>query len=119
MEPLEWGWVLQNEFLEPMTTILPPAPEELLNTLFCNCKNGCGPRCGCRKSGLQCTLACGQCNGQACLNAVSLQSDSEEDSAFDPEILEGLETTIQDNEDDDDETEIPERPEDDDEEEEN
>lgn len=48
-----------------------------------------------------------------------MQSDSEEEGAFDPEILEGLETTIQDNEDDDDETEIPERPENDDEEEEN
>ena len=118
LEPQEWGWVLQNEFLEPLTTILPPAPDELLNTIFCNCKNGCGSRCGCRKSGLQCTLACGQCNGQACLNAISLQSNPEEESAFDPEILEGLETMIEEDENDDNETEIFERPEDEDEEEE-
>ncbi|CAK1579141.1 unnamed protein product [Parnassius mnemosyne] len=66
-----------------MATILPPAPDELLNT----CKNGCGPRCGCRKSGLQCYSPFGQCNEQACLNAVSLQRDCEKVSAFDPEIL--------------------------------
>lgn len=52
LEPQEWGWVLQNEILEP-TTLLPPAPEELLNSIFCNCKKGCGSSCGCRKLGLQ------------------------------------------------------------------
>jgi hypothetical protein len=26
----EWGWILQNDILEPTTTLLPPAPEELL-----------------------------------------------------------------------------------------
>lgn len=118
LEPQEWGWVLQDEFLQPITTLLPPAPDELLSTIFCNCKNGCGSRCGCRKSGLQCTLACGQCNGQACLNAVVLQDDSEEETAFDPEILEGLETIIQVNKDDEDEIESFNFPADDDEEEE-
>lgn len=119
LEPQEWGWVMRNELLEPIMTILPPAPSELLNTIFCNCKNGCGSRCGCRKSGLQCSLACGQCNGQACLNASSYQSDLDEESAFDPEILEELETNILDDEDDDNELEILERLEDDDEDEEN
>ena len=55
---------------------------------------------------MQCTLACGQCNGQACLNAVVLQDDPEEDTAFDPEILEDLGTMMQKNEDDEDEIEI-------------
>jgi hypothetical protein len=44
----EWEWILQNDILEPTTTLLPPAPEELL----CNCKKGC-------------FSVCGQCNGQA------------------------------------------------------
>ena len=114
--------MLQNEFLEQ---ILPPAPDELLNTIFCNCKNGCGPRCGSRKSGLQCTLACDLCNGQACLNAVSLQNEPEEETldlkedirrTLDLKEEEVLETMIQDDE--NDETETFEYPDDDDDEEE-
>lgn len=95
---------MQNE-LEPVT-ILPPAPVELLNTLFCNCKNGRGVLYGCRKSRLQITLVCGQCNGQACINVVSSQSDSNEESAFDLQSLEDLETMIHDNKDDDNEIDI-------------
>lgn len=94
LEPQNWGWIMRDEFLEPVMTMNPPAPEELLNTIFCNCKNGCGSRCGCRKAGLQCSLACGQCNGQACLNASPYQSDLNEDGTFDPEILEELETNV-------------------------
>lgn len=123
LEPQEWGWVLQNEILEPTTTLLPPAPDELLNTIFCNCKNGCGSRCGCRKSGLQCSSACGQCNGQACLNASSYPNDLDEESEYVPEIVEALETNVTDNEDDDNEFEIqvqrPEEEDDDEEEDEN
>ena len=66
---------MRDEFLKPVITMNSPAPEELLNTIFCNCKNGCGSRCGCRKAGLQCSLACDQCNGQVCLNASTYQSD--------------------------------------------
>ncbi|GFW57675.1 uncharacterized protein TNCV_2925941 [Trichonephila clavipes] len=50
-EPQEWGWILRNEFLKPIMTVLPPVPNELLETIHCNCKNGCGSRCGCKKSG--------------------------------------------------------------------
>nr|CAI5854630.1 unnamed protein product [Callosobruchus analis] len=85
---------MRNGFLESVTTILPPAPDELLNTIFCNCKSGCGSRCGCRKAGLQCSLACGQCNGQVCLNAVAYETDVNEDRTFDPEIMGGLETNV-------------------------
>ncbi|KAK4887803.1 hypothetical protein RN001_004074 [Aquatica leii] len=44
--------------------------------------------------GMQCSLAYGQCNGQACLNASPYQSDVNEDAALDLEILENLETNI-------------------------
>lgn len=118
LEPQEWGWIMHHGFLEPTTTILPPTPNDLLNTILCNCKNGCGSRCGCRKSGLPCSLACGQCNGQACLNASPYQSDINEDGTFDPEILEDLETNVVEDE-NEEEFEIPQRPDDDDEEEEN
>ncbi|KAL4713711.1 hypothetical protein ACJJTC_004242 [Scirpophaga incertulas] len=98
--------------------LLPPAPAELLNVIFCNCKNGCGSRCGCRKSGLQCSLACGQCNGQACLNASLYPSNPDEENTYDPDILEGLEMNMTDNEDDDNESNIFERQEEEDDEEE-
>nr|CAI5835228.1 unnamed protein product [Callosobruchus analis] len=38
-------WLTRNGSLEPVATILPPAPNQLLNTIFCNCKSGCGSRC--------------------------------------------------------------------------
>lgn len=89
--------MLENEILEPIRTLLPPAPTELLNIIFCNCKNGFGSRCGCRKSGLLCSFTCGQCNGQAWINASLYPSNPDEESAYDPEIPEGLEMIITDN----------------------
>jgi hypothetical protein len=82
LEPQEWEWILQNDILEPTTTLLPPAPEELLYRIFCNCKKGCGSSCGCRKLGLQCSSVCGECNGQACLNASSYPDDLKEESEY-------------------------------------
>lgn len=86
LNPLDWGWKLKNESLEPITTTSKPAPDELLDSIFCNCKNGCGPRCGCRKSGLKCSLACGHCNGQACFNTEYV--DLEEINSFGAEVIE-------------------------------
>lgn len=34
-----------------MTSLLPPAPPKLLNTIFCNCSKNCGGNCGCKKLG--------------------------------------------------------------------
>ena len=39
--PSDWGWKLVDNTLEPIDTLLLPAPERLLNTIFCNCKKGC------------------------------------------------------------------------------
>ncbi|KAK0158090.1 hypothetical protein PV327_011132 [Microctonus hyperodae] len=90
---------MHYESLKPITTILPHAQEELLNTIFCNCKSGCG-----------------QCNGQACLNASPYQSDINEDGIFDFEIMEGLETNVVEDE-NEDESEILQQPKDEEEEE--
>nr|CAI5866577.1 unnamed protein product [Callosobruchus analis] len=91
------------------------------SNLNCNCKSGCRSRCGCRKAGLQCSLACVQCNGQACLNAVAYETDVNEDRTFDPEIMEQLETNVieYDNEDNNDLETLELREDDDDEEDEN
>ncbi|KAJ8889027.1 hypothetical protein PR048_008521 [Dryococelus australis] len=102
----EWGWIWQNKTLEPTTTLLPLAPEELLSSIFCNCKKGCGASCTCRKVGLQRSSVCGQCNGQTCLNASSYPNDLDEESEYVSEVLEALEPNINDNENDDVELEI-------------
>ncbi|GFY73880.1 uncharacterized protein TNIN_169741 [Trichonephila inaurata madagascariensis] len=98
LEPQEWGSILRKEFLEPITTILPPTPDELLKTICCNCKNGCGLRCGCKKSGCNVLQIVTSIIGQACFNASHYESDLDEDCTFDPKIFQDLETNILDDE---------------------
>lgn len=71
LDPKDWGWKLVDNTLEPVQTLLPPAPEKLLNTIFCNCKKGCSAKCGCKKVGLFCSLACTNCQGRSCSNVES------------------------------------------------
>lgn len=69
LKPEDWGWkCTADNILEPIQTLLPPAPENLLNSIFCNCKKGCSAKCGCRKVGLLCSQACTNCQGQSCSN---------------------------------------------------
>ncbi|KAJ8893080.1 hypothetical protein PR048_005663 [Dryococelus australis] len=60
-------------------TLLPPAPDVLLNTSVCNCTKGCGTNCGCRKVGLPCSIVCGHCRGKTYLNPTT-DSVSSDDS---------------------------------------
>ncbi|RVE54658.1 hypothetical protein evm_000779 [Chilo suppressalis] len=64
LNPEDWGWKMKNNTLEPAQTLLPPAPEKLPNSIFCNCKKGCSAKCGCRKVELQCSPACTNCQGR-------------------------------------------------------
>lgn len=66
--PEEWGWKYECGILMPQTMTQPPAPDALIKMIFCTCKTGCGASCGCRKSGLHCTVACLECNGNSCTN---------------------------------------------------
>lgn len=89
--------------LQPITTLIPPAPEELLNSIFCNCTKGCGSNCGCRKVGLQCSVVCGSCRGQSCLNTTPddtiVESEFNEDE---PDLIYLFSDEITVNEDEDD-----------------
>lgn len=67
-----WGWKYSNNIFIPITMNQLPAPDNLLQMLFCNCKKGCGAACGCRKSGLYCSVACLQCSENSCLNTSPL-----------------------------------------------
>lgn len=65
---------------------------------------------------MQCSLACGQCNGQACLNALPYQSNINDNGTFDTEIMEELEMNVVED-DNEDQFEIYQQRKDDDEEE--
>ena len=74
LNPLLWGWKLDGSKLQPIMTDLEPAPESLLKFVRCKCKlsttNPCGSNiCSCRKHGLKCVTACGDCRGESCRNA--------------------------------------------------
>ena len=74
LNPTEWGWKNENDgSLCPITTDDKIAPDHLLKFLRCKCKkdstNPCGSnRCTCKKFGLNCVAACGECRGEDCLN---------------------------------------------------
>lgn len=70
LNPLDWGWHVENKQLVPTTMDLPPAPPSLQNIIRCSCKTDCtSARCSCRKHGLDCSLACKECKGISCVNA--------------------------------------------------
>ena len=60
LEPSLWGWAQTVGGLFPITTDLPPAPEDLLKIIRCNCTTDCSSgSCSCQKYGMKCSLACG------------------------------------------------------------
>ena len=52
-------------------------PDKLANMISCKCKTGCGSRCGCRKSGTECSVLCAHCHGMECLNSPKAKEDDE------------------------------------------
>ncbi|KAL8599197.1 hypothetical protein ACOMHN_007913 [Nucella lapillus] len=68
----DWGWEVTGGMLLPILTDIAAASENLLIDIRCNCKTDCqSARCSCRKHGLVCTSACGECRGESCANALS------------------------------------------------
>ena len=58
----------------------PPAPEELLTIIRCKCKNctrnQCGTNiCSCKRNGLSCLAACGECRGVCCYNSATVEEE--------------------------------------------
>ena len=86
LPPTQWGWQLRNRNQQPVLTCQAPAPEKLLNLISCNCKSGCERLCGCKKTGLICTVLCGHCNGNGCSNSdspVVCESEMDEEHSVD------------------------------------
>ena len=83
ISPTEWGWSESNGRLVPVHTGLPPAPQELLRVIRCNCKIDCsGPRCTCKKHDVACSPACGNCRGSGCSNSSRLLFDEDVENAM-------------------------------------
>ena len=76
LPPELWGWTKSDAGLSPTMTDLPPAPDDLLKIIRCNCLTNCqNARCSCIKHGMKCSAACGHCHGSACSNASSFVMD--------------------------------------------
>ena len=74
LDPLKYGWRLseENKF-EPIPSLEPIAPQELLESNHCNCHTNCNNLgCSCKKNGLRCISACGICQGTSCQNSMVL-----------------------------------------------
>jgi hypothetical protein len=84
MDATQWGWSqLDNRFIPVMST-MKAAPDSLLKVIHCNCNLSCQSlRCSCRRNGLPCTAACGQCQVEKCDNvhniSIAEQSDDDDD----------------------------------------
>lgn len=79
LPPVEWGWYDSEKGMQPIKTWKEIAPAEIIKVIKCNCKlsskNPCGTNlCSCRKNGIKCMPACGNCHGNDCNNkSVSLK----------------------------------------------
>ena len=74
----DWGWKVIAGKMTPLQNDLEPAPMELLKLVRCTCKSGCGTlRCGCKRIGLECTVACRDCKG-LCENASDIDYNERE-----------------------------------------
>lgn len=84
MDVQEWGWVVQGNLCLPIRSTKPPAPEELLKTIYCRCKTNCDTkRCNCRKHGLECNIACTECQGTNCCNRAVANEEANDESDAD------------------------------------
>ncbi len=83
MDATKWGWVVRETqygfILKPQRMDQAAAPSSLLKLIKCNCSGNCDRNtCSCKKNGLHCTLACGNCKGLTCAN-VEIATAVDED----------------------------------------
>ena len=80
IRPLDWGWKKSDGKLMPVLTDLPPAPDELLKMIRCNCHTDCSSMgCTCKKHNVKCSPACGNCRGSGCTNSNNPTHEDEDD----------------------------------------
>ena len=77
LKPCDFGWIIRDGKLHPLTTDLPPAPANVLKLSKCSCAGSCSKLCSCRKNGLECSLACKNCKGLTCTNSDKFNENEE------------------------------------------
>ena len=81
VDPLNWGWRLEDNQLIPIMSDMNAAPDTPVKMVHCNCTTGCNtPRCSCKRYGLPCTSACGSCQLASCDNSHNQLSEELENS---------------------------------------
>ena len=71
LDPSDYGWTVGVHGYEPVPTLDPMAPEELLQFISCNCHGDCSSRrCSCKKNHVKSISACRVCQGITCKNAI-------------------------------------------------
>ena len=69
LPPEEYGYYIPSNKYSAKITEHKAAPDQLLNSIFCNCKTLCDTkRCTCKQYNLSCTDICGTCKGMSCKN---------------------------------------------------
>ena len=84
----EFGWSIENGSLKIQWTLLPPAPDKVLNLIncSCSCKKGCKMNaCTCKLNDLQCIELC-QCTDEY-ENGKSMEEEIEEQDVEDDPYL--------------------------------
>jgi len=92
-DPEDWGWRKTSCGLQPVTTAMPPAPPELLKLITCSCKTNCTRNCGCKKTGLFCSVLCSNCQG-TCENILQESGDGEDPEVEQEALAFGDDSTI-------------------------
>lgn len=69
LKPEDWGWQRDGKDLQPVRTLLPPAPDAIMSLISCSCKGTCSTsHCSCFKTGIACSAICKVCEGESCMN---------------------------------------------------
>ena len=80
LNPCDYGWTLGVHGYEPVPTLDPMAPENLLKFVSCNCHgDGSSRRYTCKKNRVMYIPACNACKGITCANYSRDFVESEED----------------------------------------
>jgi len=89
--PCNWGWLLLNGCYESIMADMNPEPDNILHVIRCNCntskKRPCSTNiCSCRKHGLVCVSACGDCHGvnwDNCEKEIDIETNDGDGNIFD------------------------------------
>lgn len=74
LAPDKFGWKVSKNEMFPITMEQSPAPEELINLIYCKCRNGCQKKCVCSQVG-RCSSMCLHCHGIDCKYACVQDED--------------------------------------------